>query len=73
MGLDTVQLLAGELGLVNTRIVGGPRQLLESMLAEVGARDEKEFAAVFPALSPEQVHRLAVLDPGGPTRARPAS
>ncbi|MGW7367414.1 serine hydrolase [Streptomyces sp. NPDC054841] len=63
VGVDTVRLLTAELGLAHTRVVGGPRQVLESMLAEVGARDEKEFAAVFPTLSPARVHRLAVLDP----------
>jgi beta-lactamase class A len=63
VGLDTVQLLAKELGLDRTRIVGGPRDLLESMFAEVGARDEADFAARYPALSDDRKKRLAVLDP----------
>ncbi|MFF8841819.1 serine hydrolase [Streptomyces sp. NPDC015127] len=71
VGVDTVNLLAGELGLVNTRIVGGPRQLLESMLAEVGARDEQEFAALFPALSPAEIGALGVFDPARTNASTP--
>ncbi|GHB25920.1 serine hydrolase [Streptomyces chryseus] len=63
VGLDTVRLLAGELGLPGTRIVGGPRDVLESMLAEVGARDEVEFALRYPALPDDRKRRLSVLDP----------
>ncbi|MFI1422879.1 serine hydrolase [Streptomyces sp. NPDC020731] len=71
VGLDTVRLLAKELGLDRTRIVGGPRDLLESMLAEVGARDEREFAVRYPALSDERKRRLAVLDPRHTTASTP--
>jgi beta-lactamase class A len=71
VGLDTVRLLAKELGLDRTRIVGGPRDLLESMLAEVGARDEREFAVRYPALPDERKRRLAVLDPRHTTAATP--
>jgi beta-lactamase class A len=63
VGLDTVRLLAAELGLDRTRIVGGPRDVLESMLAEVGARDEAEFALRYPALPDGRKRRLSVLDP----------
>lgn len=63
VGLDTVRLLARELGLDGTRIVGGPRDVLESMLAEVGARDETEFALRYPALPDDRKRRLSVLDP----------
>lgn len=71
VGLDTVRLLAKELGLDRTRIVGGPRDLLESMLAEVGARDEREFAVRYPALPDERKRRLAVLDPHHTTASTP--
>ncbi|MFF3576455.1 serine hydrolase [Streptomyces mirabilis] len=63
VGLDTVRLLAKELGLDRTRIVGGPRDVLDSMLAEVGAGDEREFAVRYPALPDDRKRRLAVLDP----------
>ncbi|WP_426501675.1 serine hydrolase [Streptomyces sp. D54] len=72
VGLDTVRLLAEELGLDRTRIVGGPRDVLESMLAEVGAHDEAEFALRYPALPDDRKRRLSVLDPrrtnAGPPR-----
>ncbi|MFF1276097.1 serine hydrolase [Streptomyces marokkonensis] len=71
VGLDTVRLLAAELGLERTRIVGGPRDLLESMLAEAGARDEREFAVRYPALPDERKRRLAVLDPRHTTASTP--
>ncbi len=71
VGLDTVRLLAKELGLDRTRIVGGPRALLESMLAEVGARDEREFAVRYPALPEARKRRLAVLDPRHTTASTP--
>ncbi|MEZ3179105.1 class A beta-lactamase-related serine hydrolase [Streptomyces pimonensis] len=71
VGLDTVRLLAKELGLERTRVVGGPRDLLESMLAEVGARDEREFAVRYPALPDERKRRLAVLDPRHTTAGTP--
>ncbi|MET4658895.1 serine hydrolase [Streptomyces fungicidicus] len=71
VGLDTVRLLAKELGLERTRVVGGPRDLLESMLEEVGARDEREFAARYPALSDEGKRRLTVLDPRRTTASTP--
>lgn len=63
VGADSVALLAHELGLERTRLVGGPRELLASMLADVGARDAEEFAAVYPTLSAERIGALAVLDP----------
>ncbi|MEW1869572.1 serine hydrolase [Streptomyces caelestis] len=71
VGLDTVRLLAEELGLERTRVVGGPRDLLESMLTEVGARDEREFAVRYPALPDERKRRLAVLDPRHTTASTP--
>ncbi|WP_309061280.1 serine hydrolase [Streptomyces sp.] len=71
VGLDTVRLLAKELSLERTRIVGGPRDLLESMLAEVGARDEREFAVRYPALPDDRKRRLAVLDPHRTTASTP--
>jgi beta-lactamase class A len=71
VGPDTVAMLAKELGLVDTRIVGGPRQVLESMLDEVGARDEREFAAVFPTLSAADVRGLGVYDPARTNASTP--
>lgn len=63
IGTDTPGLLAAELGLDRTRVIGGPRQLLESMFADTGARDASEFAAVFPTLTREQVATMRVFRP----------
>ncbi|MDX3070855.1 serine hydrolase [Streptomyces sp. MI02-7b] len=63
IGLDTVRLLAEELGLPGIRVVGGPRDVLESMLTDVGARTEEDFAARWPTLPDEHKRRLSVLDP----------
>ncbi|MFI0718086.1 serine hydrolase [Streptomyces sp. NPDC021224] len=69
VGLDTVRLLAAELGLDRTRVVGGPRDLLRSMFEDAGARDAAEFAARYPDLEPRQVRGFAALDPARTTSA----
>jgi beta-lactamase class A len=71
VGLDTVRALAAQLGLGSTRIAGGPRQLLESMFADVGAADAARFAEVFPTLPDAEVRRMAVLDPARTTASTP--
>jgi beta-lactamase class A len=63
VGPDTVAMLAAELGLTRTRVIGGPRQLLESVMADVGARTEAEFARIYPTLSEERIRKLRALDP----------
>jgi beta-lactamase class A len=67
VGLDTVAMLAAELGLARTRVLGGPRQLLESMFADVGAATDAEFARIFPTLPDERVRGLRALDPAHST------
>ncbi|MEO3742700.1 serine hydrolase [Plantactinospora sp. B5E13] len=71
VGPDVLSLLAAELGLARTRIVGGPRQLLESMYADVGARDDAEFARIFPTLSERRIRALRVFDPASTTSGTP--
>ncbi|MGC4805137.1 serine hydrolase [Micromonospora sp. DT233] len=67
VGRDVLPMLAAELGLARTRIVGGPRELVETMLADVGARTEAEFARIFPTLSDGRVRAMRVLDPAHTT------
>lgn len=67
VGLDTVRLLAAELGLARTRVLGGPREHLESMFEDAGAADAAEFAALYPGLEPRRVHGFAALDPARTT------
>ncbi|GAB3826243.1 serine hydrolase [Dactylosporangium cerinum] len=71
VGRDVVPLLAAELGLHRTRIAGGPRQLLESMFDDVGARDAAEFGRVFPTLPQARVRALRVFDPARTTSSTP--
>ncbi|WBC14240.1 class A beta-lactamase-related serine hydrolase [Micromonospora sp. WMMA1998] len=63
VGPDVLPMLAAELDLPRTRIVGGPRQAVETMLADVGARTEADFARIFPTLPPERVRAMRVFDP----------
>ncbi|MEU0303015.1 serine hydrolase [Streptomyces sp. NPDC006175] len=71
VGLDTVRILVEELRLDRTRIVGGPRDVLQSMLSEVGARDEDEFALRYPTLPDERKRRMSVLDPSRTNASTP--
>lgn len=63
IGPDVVPLLAAELGLTRTRVIGGPRQVLESMFDDVGARNAAEFARTFAALPEQRIRSLRVFDP----------
>ncbi|MET8465717.1 serine hydrolase [Micromonospora zamorensis] len=63
VGPDLLPMLAAELGLSRTRVLGGPRDLVELMLADVGARTEVEFARIFPTLPEERVRAMRVFDP----------
>ncbi|MBQ0976719.1 MULTISPECIES: serine hydrolase [Micromonospora] len=63
VGPDLLPMLAAELGLSRTRVLGGPRDLVELMLADVGARTEAEFARIFPTLPEERVRAMRVFDP----------
>ncbi|MGC1209768.1 MAG: serine hydrolase [Micromonospora sp.] len=67
VGPDVLPMLTAELGLPRTRVLGGPRQLVEMMLADVGARTEADFARIFPTLSDEQVRAMRVFDPAQTT------
>ncbi|GLI00021.1 serine hydrolase [Phytohabitans aurantiacus] len=63
VGPDVMALLAEELGLTRTRVIGGPRQVLESMFADLDVRDAAEFANTFSTLPAERVRGLRVFDP----------
>ncbi|MEV4488629.1 serine hydrolase [Micromonospora coxensis] len=63
VGADVLPMLAAELELGRTRIRGGPRDLVELMLADVGARTEADFARIFPTLPEERIRAMRVFDP----------
>lgn len=67
VGPDVPPMLAVELDLPRTRIVGGPRELVEVMLADVGARSEADFARIFPTLPADRVGAMRVFDPAHTT------
>jgi beta-lactamase class A len=67
VGPDVLPMLAAELELPRTGIVGGPRQLVEMMLADVGARTEADFARIFPTLTADRVRAMRVFDPARTT------
>ncbi|MFC5924668.1 serine hydrolase [Micromonospora vulcania] len=67
VGPDLLPMLAVELGLTRTQIRGGPRDLVEAMLDDVGARTEAEFARIFPTLPAERVWAMRVFDPSRTT------
>jgi beta-lactamase class A len=71
IGIDNVRALATQCGLRETRIVGGPRDLVRSMFLDLGVEDETEFAKVFPGLRAHRVQSLSVLDPARTTAAPP--
>ncbi|WP_127499922.1 serine hydrolase [Actinoplanes solisilvae] len=71
VGPDVVPMLAAELGLSRTRVVDGPRQVLESMFEDVGAHDAASFATAFAGLSEERVRALRVFDPAQTTSSTP--
>ncbi|TDC43074.1 serine hydrolase [Micromonospora sp. KC213] len=63
VGADVLPMLAAELELPRTRILGSPRQLVELMLADVGARTEADFARIFPTLTADRIRAMRVFDP----------
>jgi beta-lactamase class A len=71
VGPDVLALLANELGLARTQVIGGPRENLELMFADLGARDAAEFAQAFATLSQDRVRALRVFDPVHATSSTP--
>ncbi|MFI1917370.1 serine hydrolase [Nocardia sp. NPDC020380] len=71
IGTDTPGLLAAELGLDRTRVIGGPRHLMETMFADAGAADGAEFARVYPTLTREKVAAMRVFRPDLTTSSTP--
>ncbi|NUO57027.1 MAG: serine hydrolase [Hamadaea sp.] len=71
VGPDLLPVLAAELGLTRTHIIGSPRQVLESVFADVGAYDADEFARVFRDLPDDQIRALRVYDPARTNSSTP--
>jgi beta-lactamase class A len=71
VGTANVRSLAAELGLTATRVTGGPREQLRSMLEDVGAADDAAFAATFPTLTVDGIRALRALDPARANASTP--
>ncbi|MEU7140332.1 serine hydrolase [Nocardia sp. NPDC046473] len=71
VGIENVRSLMRELGLAGTRIVGAPRNIVQGMAEDIGARDAAEFAARFPALTVAEILGTRALDPHRTTASTP--
>ncbi|WP_433762005.1 serine hydrolase [Nocardia sp. CA-135398] len=71
VGLDNVRSLVRELGLTETRIVGSPRYVVQTMAEDIGASDTAEFARRFPTLSVSEVLGTRAMDPLRTTASTP--
>ncbi|WP_327101808.1 class A beta-lactamase-related serine hydrolase [Nocardia vinacea] len=71
VGLDNVRSLVRELRLTETRIVGSPRYVVQTMAEDIGASDTTEFARRFPTLSVSEVLATRAMDPLRTTASTP--
>ncbi|GAA4214736.1 serine hydrolase [Actinocatenispora rupis] len=72
VGVDNVRSLVAELGMPETRILGGPRDIVASMVSDVAAADTGAFALAYPELSVAEVRGLSALDPRRGSASTPA-
>lgn len=63
VGVVNVRSLVRELGLADTRILGGPRQVVESIVGDVSGTDPARFAADYAHLDESRMSQLRALDP----------
>jgi beta-lactamase class A len=63
VGVANVQSLVRELGLADTRILGGPRQVVESIVGDVSGTDPARFASDYAGLDESGMRALRALDP----------
>ncbi|BCJ36783.1 serine hydrolase [Actinocatenispora thailandica] len=63
VGVANVRSLVREVGLPDTRILGGPRQVVESIVGDVSGADPARFAADYAGLDEARMRQLRALDP----------
>ncbi|MEV7045919.1 serine hydrolase [Amycolatopsis sp. NPDC051061] len=63
VGQDAVDRVLADLGLHGTRLIGCCEDLFASVLADLGAEEGADLDAVFAGATPEQIRKLAALDP----------
>ena len=71
LGHDAVDAVLTDLGLARTRLIGCCEDLLGSIVAELGGDTATYPDEVLAAATPEQVEKLAVLDPERTSAATP--
>ncbi|WP_255664738.1 MULTISPECIES: serine hydrolase [unclassified Nocardia] len=71
VGLDNVRSLMRELGLVRTRIVGALRDLVLTMVQDLGASDAAEFAHRYRESPAAEIFAMRVYDPARTTASTP--
>jgi len=70
LGKDAVGAVLTDLGLARTRLIGCCEDLFATIAADL-ATDEDDIDAVLAAATPEQIEKLAVLDPGRTSASTP--
>jgi beta-lactamase class A len=63
VGQDAVDRVLADLDLRGTRLIGCCEDLFASVLADLGAEEDADLDAVFAGATPEQIRKLAALDP----------
>jgi beta-lactamase class A len=63
VGQDAVDRVLADLDLRGTRLIGCCEDLFASVLADLGAEEDADLDAVFAGATPEQLRKLAALDP----------
>ncbi|SDY09084.1 beta-lactamase class A [Amycolatopsis xylanica] len=71
VGQEAVDQVLADLGLGRTRILGCCEDLGKSILADLGADENADEEEVLMAATPEQIWKLAVLDPARTTSSTP--
>ncbi|AOS66093.1 serine hydrolase [Actinoalloteichus hymeniacidonis] len=71
IGLAALRSAIGELGLGATTVLGAPRDILATIIEDVGADDDAEFAIRFAAAAHGDGRRVRAFDPAGTTSSTP--
>jgi beta-lactamase class A len=71
VGQGAVDRVLADLGLRRTRLIGCCEDLFASVLADLGAPEDADLDAVFAEAGPEEIRKLAVLDPERTTSSTP--
>jgi beta-lactamase class A len=71
VGAAAVQQVLTDLGLTRTRLIGCCEDIFDSIAADLGLTDDDDIDAALAAATPEQLGKLAALDPERTSAATP--